>query len=487
MKRRSVLKSIGIAAVARLVSGVKPCLAFDSLAGEQLTSRTDELLRPFHVDLPAHTEVLPFGSDRPGSKPAFELRGIKGWAWSTEQYLAEIPILARYRMNFLMNDYSSLWELGPHGLWDYSRAMNFWYRPISAEKKAGFEKVMQACQKNGIMFCFSMNPNLYSDRPFDYESAADMETLWQHYAWAQNAGVTWFNIALDDIDKKIDGNGQARLLNAMLSRLRKKDPNAQLVFCPTWYAGTGREGVETDSRLGTRVRGSDQIVAGGTPGVRYTKDLAKALHEDVYLFWTGPEVCALGIDAEQARAYKALCGHRIFIWDNYPVNDQQPTLHLGPLTGRSADLSTEVSGYIANPMSYQNEADRIPRLTIADYLWNSHDYDPVRSIGQAIAHLSGPRIKAETLKNLVELYPGRLWDHSLETKWNSLEARFDQALQAGKLSDANRLLNKAATTLREMKTEFTDSWSSGIGVLQADVTKMQGKLRKSGDGSGATG
>jgi hypothetical protein len=475
--RRDFVAAIGAVAMTRLADGT---------GGLQLGNATvlspqagvDGALRPFHVEFPTQIIPLPFGSERPGFKPGFALRGIKGWGWSAEQYLAEIPVMAKYRLNFLMNDYSTLWKLGPHGLWDWSHPMNFWYRPLSAEKKAGMEEVVRLCQKSGIIFCFSMNPNLYSDRPFDYESHADLETLWQHYSWAQGLGVKWFNISLDDISRKIDANGHARLLNAMLKRLRKQDPEAELVFCPTWYAGTGAEGVETASRLGVQVRGSDHISRGGTPGVRYTRALATALDKDVYLFWTGPEVCSLTIDAEQARAYKALCGHRVVIWDNYPVNDQQPTMHLGPLTGRSADLSTVVSGYIANPMSFQNEADRIPRLTIADYLWNPAEYDPARSIGQSILHLSGPQVKAETLRDLVELYPGRLWDHSLLTKWNSLRARFDEFIQKKNRVAAAQLLDKAQKTLREMKVSFPDSWTSGTEVLQGDVEAMLDRFSK---------
>ena len=72
-------------------------------------------LRPFQVTLPQRLEALPFGSEKADSRPAFAIRGVKGWAWSPEQYLAEIPILARYRLNFLINCYSSLWELGSHG------------------------------------------------------------------------------------------------------------------------------------------------------------------------------------------------------------------------------------------------------------------------------------------------------------------------------------------------------------------------------------
>ena len=431
-----------------------------------------DALRPFQVTLPQRIEALPYGSDRSGSRPAFSIRGIKGWAWSPEQYLAEIPTMAKYRLNFLMNDYGSLWDLGPHGTWQTDKSMNFWYRPLSPEKKAAFEKVIRSCQRHNIMFCFSINPNLRSDKPFDYDSAEVLNSLWQHYAWAQSLGVTWFNVSLDDISRNIDASGQAHLVNTIFRRLRAHEPTAQLTFCPTWYAGTGDSGIETNTRLGSEIRPNQKLIDGETPGTHYTKTLATQLHSDVYLYWTGPDVCSLTISAEQARRYKALCGHRILLWDNYPVNDQKPTLHLGPLTGRSADLHSDVTGYISNSMAYQDEANRIPLLTIADYLWNPQQYDPVRSVGQSIAHLGDTSAKRRTLCNLVELYPGRLWDDSKQAGWNSLRTRFDQLLQRGERSEARRLLTKAQVTLKQMKVMFSNPWSSGAQVLEQDVTAM---------------
>jgi hypothetical protein len=212
----------------------------------------------------------------------------------------------------------------------------------------------------------------------------------------QSLGVKWFNISLDDIAQRIDAAGQAKLVNAVFQRLRSRDPQAQMIFCPTWYAGPDGKAGESNPRLGT----------GDTPGVRYTKELAAKLDPDVYLFWTGPEECSLTITAEEAENYKRLSRHRLFIWDNYPVNDQNPTLHLGPLMGRGPRLAKVADGYISNPLSPQNEANRIPLLTIADYLWNPEAYDPVRSIGQALAHLGQTPEQRSALKDLVELYPG---------------------------------------------------------------------------------
>jgi hyaluronoglucosaminidase len=478
MKRRTFLSNLGLLALsgtAWRASGATPLTVMPGVTPDIATG-DQPALRPFHVTLPQHIEPLPYGSERPDSHPAFAIRGVKGWAWSPEQYLAEIPFLAKYRLNFLINCYSSLWELGPHGYIGGESAINFWYRPLSAEKQAGFEKVIRACRERGITFCFSINPNLRSDRAFDYERAEDMNALWQHYAWAQKLGVKWFNISLDDISTGINASGQARAVNALLRRLRKHDSEAKLTFCPTWYSGTGDSGIETNTTLGRAAETRDGAASGETPGVRYTRTLAEKLHSDVYLFWTGPEVCSLTISREQALRYRALCRHRILLFDNYPVNDQNPALHLGPFSDRGADLSTAIDGYFLNSMSYQNQANRIPMLTLADYLWNPQQYDPARSIGQAISHLGDTPAKRESLRELVELYPGRLWDKSESTGWNSLRARFDAMLRRGETNNGRKLLARAQAALKQMEATFPDAWASGTKILEEDVAAMTRRL-----------
>lgn len=419
-------------------------------------------LRPLNVTLPPHAEPLPYHSNLPGSRPAFPLRGMKGWAWSPEQYLAEIPVMAKYRLNFLMNCYSSLWNLGPHGRWGNNQNMNFWYKPLSPSMRAKFADVIRSCQKHDVNFCFSVNPNLRSDKPFNYTSAEDFDALWQHYEWSQGLGVTWFNVSLDDISRKIDAAGQAQLINKVLKKLRKRDPKAQLTFCPTWYSGTGTTGVESHATLG----------AGDTPGVRYTKELAKDLHPDVYLFWTGPKVRSFSITAKEADEYKALSRHRILIWDNYPVNDQQPALNLGPLTGRSKDLHKAADGYMANAMAYQNIANRIPLLTIADYSWNPYDYDPMRSIAQSVTHLGATPDERVTLQKFVELYPGGLWDKQHSARWNSLLARFDEFRTEDAQAKMKNLVAKSKSVLHGLNATYSNPWASGAEVLKQNIKTM---------------
>jgi hypothetical protein len=426
--------------------------------------------RTFHVVLPERILPLPEGLTAKGAAPGFKLRGMKGWAWVPSQYLAEIPIMAEYKMNFLMNCYTSMWDLEVHDTWARipPGKPNHWYQPLPEEKKRGFERVVRECQKRGIQFCFSMNPNLSSDMPFDYNNPQDLEDLWKHYAWMQGLGVKWFNISLDDISQGIDAGGQVRMMNSILHRLREKDPEVRVIFSPTWYAGPHGEAKESSPRLGT----------GDTPGLRYTKELAENLDPDIYLFWTGPEVFSLTITPEDVENYRRLCRHPVFLWDNYPVNDQNPTLHLGPLTGRDPRLAKVVDGFLANSMCPQNEANRIPMLTVADYLWNPEGYDPARSIGQSIAHLARTREQRRVLGDLVELYPGRLEDSRLTSGWNSLRRHFRTILANGSPSVAQDFIKNAEGVSGRMAKLLPNQFVLARRTLDGDIAGMREEYAK---------
>ena len=302
-------------------------------------------------------EPLPEGQTTPG----FAFRGIKGWNWDPEQYLAEIPFLKTVKMNFLMNCYLSLFSSRPPQGW-----ANNWWEPLPESVKSNYADVIQACQTNDITFCFAMNPQLFSSRPLNETDDDDIDALYQHYAWAQNQGVRWFAICLDDVAWAGRGAQHAYLVNTVFTRLRQQDAEAQMIFCPGPYWGNGQ----------------DQAAR------QYLETLADELHPDVYVFWTGDGVVGSQITYAAAQSYRDRVQHRLFLWDNYPVNDMNPTLHLGPVSGRATNLHEVIDGYMGNPMSPQNEIDRLPRATCADYAYNPWAYDPARSIGQAILLLA---------------------------------------------------------------------------------------------------
>ena len=356
--------------------------------------RPDPARPTFKVALPAAQTPFPTPLPPGQKEPGFVLRGTKGWAWTWDQYLAEIPVLARAKMNFLMSCYTSVFT-------DTVKFVNRWWEPLPPATLDGLGRVAAACRAAGLTFCFSFHPALFSERPLKYDSDEDFEAMWKNYAAVQALGVRWFSLSYDDIDVKGQditalGAAHAGLANRLFARLRAKDPEAELVFCPVYYWGPAGPG---EAKI-------------------YTEALGRVLEKDVFLFWTGDDVVTLRITRAAAESFRRAAGHRLIIWDNYPVNDRSGALHLGPVTGRDPDLAEAAYGYMSNPLSPQNEINRVPLLTCADYAYNPRAYDPRRSIGQALWVLADTPARRAVLADLVELYPGNLLRGSTSTAYN---------------------------------------------------------------------
>lgn len=409
----------------------------------------------FFFRLPDETRPLPEPPKESSAGCNFKVRGTKGWMWSPDQYLSEIPVLAKYKLNFLMLCYGSMWDLENHRNNFASGEANRWWEPLPPAKKKAYEGVVKACQAAGVEFCFAMNPVLFSKRPLDYHKAEDIDQLWQHYAWMADLGVNWFSICLDDISTGIEPSGQAKLCNDIFNRLRKINPKAQFIFCPTFYWDTGDDPKASE----------------------YLAVLDKEMDREIYCFWTGDGVVGR-ITRRAAQKFRDHAGHRLVIWDNYPVNDAQPTLHLGPVTGRDPDLCAVADGYMSNPLCPQNEINRIPLLTIADYAYNPADYDPRRSIGQAIRHLADTQEQREALRSLVELYPGMLV-YSQGTGWNPLIHRFIQILQEPHDRPvADAYLAYVEGVAQRMKKAFPDRYRDAQATLEGNIQSLKAAYRE---------
>jgi hypothetical protein len=437
--------------------GVPPWfqVAFCAIATEKFVIRPN-LHKQFAVELPSAQK--PFPEPLPqGVGPGFKFRGTKGWAWTPEQYLEEIPWIARFKMNFLMNCYLSMFDIENHVNWADGNA-NRWWEEVPASKKAAYEKVVRACQQNGIEFCFGMNPNLASKRFIKAESAADVDALYKHYAWMQSLGVKWFNISLDDITQGIDASSHAQVVNTIFGRLRAKDPEAQMIFCPTFYWGDGTEPNQKP----------------------YLEVLARELDPQVYLFWTGDAVVGR-ISRQAADTFRRISAHRVFLWDNYPVNDDAPTMHLGPVMDRDPDLYEVIDGYMGNPHCKQNQANRIPLATCADYAYNPAAYDPARSIAQAILLVGENPAQREVLRDLVETYAGMLvWSPPQRGPgFNSVREQFERisALTHSRQA-ALAYRDRLEQLLHRMKKTFPQSFLAEQATLEEDLRVISAKYQQ---------
>jgi hypothetical protein len=402
----------------------------------------------YRIDLPdipkPFPEPLPYGA-----APGFRLRGIKGWAWSPAQYLAEVPFLARLKMNFLMNCYLSMFS-------DPVKLVNRWWEPIPEAKKRAYEKVVRACRAAGIDFCFAMHPQLFSERPLRYDSQEDFEALWRHFAWMQGLGVCWFSLSYDDIDAGgLDeaglGRAQSRLVNRIARRLKGKDPQAKMIFCPVYYWGSGEDAAAR----------------------AYLGALAENLEPEIFVFWTGDAVVTPRITVRAAESYRAAVRHRLVIWDNYPVNDRTGALHLGPVAGRDPQLAEVAYGYMSNPLSPQNEINRLPMSTCADFAWNPWAYDPARSIGQAILHLGGTPGQGQALKALVEFFPGNLACGVPRTDYNCVLEEYRKLREGSGPAQAAAFLARFEAVVERFAAEFPDAYAATKASLREHLASLR--------------
>ena len=178
----------------KVVAGAAPWLMISNVAvGERGFEMVPDnsIFQNFYITLPVVKKEIPEPL-KDGEKPGFSLRGTKGWNWTVEQTLKEIPYFKKFRFNFYMNCYTSMF--------DFPNA-NEWWKPLAPDLKAGYEKIVRECKANGIEFCFSLNPNFLAVKEFDYNNKEHIEVIWSNYKWMAGLGVNWFCVSLDDITK----------------------------------------------------------------------------------------------------------------------------------------------------------------------------------------------------------------------------------------------------------------------------------------------
>jgi AraC-like DNA-binding protein len=403
------------------------------------------------VHLPDKAEASSRKGRTAESASGFKFRGIKGWFWTPEQYLEEIPILASLRMNFLMNCYGSMMISQPGQTW-----RNEWWKPMSEAKKEAYGKIIRTCRDHRIMFCFALHPQLASPRPLDPANAGDVDQFYQHYSWAQSQRVQWFSICVDGTRWDAGGPGlagasHANLVNTVFSRLRARDKSAQFLFCPAICWGDAANQAHRD----------------------YLGALAREMHPDVYVFWNGDSIFTPRVTRVAAEGFKRAVNHRLFLWDNYPVNNGSPTLHLGPVSGREPDLCEVIDGYLGNSMHTQNQINRIPLATCADYAFDPGHYNPARSIGQSILWLGKTSEQQRVLKDLVEAYPGFIVAGGAAGT-NPVRGKFSKLIVAlDSRSAARNFVHHMEDILARLMKRFPSNFPAAKKTIAEDIDWMK--------------
>jgi hypothetical protein len=370
----------------------------------------------------------------------------------------------------------------------YEGKTKAWHQP-DALFKAGVAEVGQWCRENGVM-SLGIMVNPYSH--FEFEPAEESLDHSARYTWTHSdaesqqtlqgvlalglkAGAGTIMLLADDYvphegrnrknfslytpeDRKRFTNlqnAQAALINRLKAWVDRDYPGTRFEFCPPWYA----------NEFIDRSEGKAEI---------YLKELVGQIPQDIAVIWTGPTVRSLSLDMADLRRYRDLIGRWPMFWDNTLYARNLETTTYGGYTAHypgkvrmcnlfePLDTDRPPGFHELNDgrhMYVNGTADsqvyRIKFATVADYEWNTSEYNPERSLWKALVRNYGvPAAKKILAFN--DAYYG-LYDVSMWTERQGVtEERLRRAeafvdLLQGSLTSLQQLLPPNHALLGELE------------------------------------
>ncbi|MBQ2848373.1 MAG: beta-N-acetylglucosaminidase domain-containing protein [Clostridia bacterium] len=337
--------------------------------------------------------------------PSFAVRGyiegFYGTPWSHENRKSVMELMAKNRMNTVY--YAPKDDLFHRDKW----RENY---PEDALTK--LKELVDCASEYYMDFYWCIAPGL----SMKYSGKTEFDALIEKTKQLYSIGITDFGLLLDDIDEELTFeedkvafdetvNAHIELINRYYSVLKEIDSSIRLTVCPTLYHGKGNE--------------------------YYISKLGKNIPTLVSLFWTGRDICSRELTSPEAVRFIESTYHKPLYWDNYPVNDcsMYNEMHISPIINRDPDLYKYSEGIISNCMEYA-ECSKIPLITVADYLWDSENYDPQKSWESAIRQVVGKENAENFIVFADHLYTSCLKDANSRRMYESLDG-IKEAFKSG--------------------------------------------------------
>ncbi len=366
-----------------------------------------------------------------------------------------------------------------------------WRDPYPADKPAELGELVDRATANHVRFTFAVSPG----ESICYSDPADRQLLKDKLKALYDLGTRAFSIPLDDInytrwnceaDRAAYGEpGAGAAGKAQVDLLN----DVQRTFVAT------HEGTWPLQMVPTEYYNHSESA--------YKRALRETLDPSVEVMWTGVGVVPTQITNEEAEQAARVFGRKVFVWDNYPVNDFGNTsgrLLLAPYDKREAGLSDHLSGIVANPMN-QPHASKVAVFGAADFAWNDLAYDARKNWRNAMSYLAGGDPAATEsllvfgdLQHMAPTFGDTPWQpqapelaRRVEQFWKTWnEADRDTAVSS--LRSYAVAVQRAPATIRagEVKAGFTAdaaSWLDATELWGEAMVKMLDALaaRQAGD------
>ncbi|MFC4555870.1 beta-N-acetylglucosaminidase domain-containing protein [Georgenia faecalis] len=303
--------------------------------------------------------------------PAMSLRGtiegFYGGPWTHAERLEHIDFLGSVKANTYI-----------YAPKDDPYHRDQWREPYPADQLAQLGELVDQANAHHVQFTFAVSPGVsmcYSDPEHRADLKAKLDAIY-------DLGARSFYIALDDIaytswncvsdETTYGAPSPATAAAAQVDLLNDVQR--------TWIAE--REGARPLQMVPTEY--------GDIADTEY-KDVFRAeLDPAVVVQWTGTDVVPRSITNADAQTVAGLYDRKVFLWDNYPVNDFGDTsgrLLLGPYAHRDNGLSEHLTGIVSNPMN-QPYASQLVVASVADFAWNDTAFEAEASWRSAIGFLA---------------------------------------------------------------------------------------------------
>lgn len=270
------------------------------------------------------------------------VEGFYGTPWSHEVRLSLIDFYGQNKMNSYL--------YGPKD--DPYHSCPNWRLPYPRKEARQIRELVEACNRNRVDFVWAIHPG--QDIKWNEE---DYGYLLNKFNLMYDLGVRSFAIFFDDISGEgTNPEMQTRLLNRLNEEFVKAKGDVNpLTVCPTDY-----------SRLWANPSPQGSLSIYG-----------KTLDPSIKVFWTGDVVCS-DMTRETLEWVNSRIKRPAFYWWNYPVTDYARHIVMqGPVYGLDTTLSAEeVCGVVSNPMEH-GEASKLALYGVADYTWNTAEYNPI--------------------------------------------------------------------------------------------------------------
>ncbi len=253
-----------------------------------------------------------------------------------------------------------------------------WREPYPADKLAQLGELVRQATAHHVRFTFAVSPGV----SICYSDPADLQALEAKLRSMYDLGVRSFSVPLDDISYT--------RWNCESDRAAYGAPSAAAAAQAQVDLLNAVQRDFLDAREGTKPLQMVPTEYGDVAETAYKRTIRTQLDARIEVMWTGTDVVPPKITVEDASKAAAVWGRKVFVWDNYPVNDYGQAagrLLLAPYAEREPGLHTQLSGIVLNPMN-QAAASKVALFGGADFTWNDLAYDPARAWRAAASYLA---------------------------------------------------------------------------------------------------